>query len=376
MGKYTNPVDISSGRRLHVAAPMDDRVVFQNIDDVLDDINIGRTTAWYHGLVALMHEEHRFYVWRLSDNAANVGHPDDPNPNVNVPYAEAFLPSDFQYPPGFPNPAYAGYYFNWYPLDANYLYSNQNPTTATNLEGWPEGSIPGTVPFSELWDKLLYPYVPPEITLAGSAEPPGYYEKGYVISARTLTATVVKNSLDISGVFILRSLPAHTHIPFAPNPNGGDEIWNDLVDIGTGLNPQDVSYYAQARDTQPTLVTSNTIWYRFVYPMYVGNLTSSSPSEAQIKTLNKLIQAKSNVSYEHNFSQSRYVFAYPQSYGSLVSIIDNNGYETIDDYKVISDTFTMLDGASVDYYIYVFEVPGYESVLTDAVNFTNTYKFS
>ena len=374
MGKYTNPVDITSGRRLHVAQPMDDRVIFQNLADIDQDIILGRTTAWYNGLTALVHDNHKLYVWRLSDNPANAGHPDEPNPNAAVPYNLALMPSDYQYSPGFPNAGYAGYYFNWYPFPEAALLTFEDPVTATNLEGFPEGSYPPAVTNpQEMWDILLYPAQPLTITLSGNPAP-GYREKGVVLENITLTADVTKGTEDIDEVEWFRD-GGSINVESNPDPNGGDEIFIETNDVGNGVNPPDVSFYATAFDLKPFEAGSNTIWYRFVYPFYVGNLTSTSPTEAQVKSLNKLIVPKQTIEYEHNFSQSRYVIAYPQSYGSLQSILDTNGYETLDDYTIVSDTYTMLDGNSVAYYIYVFQIPGYPSALTDAVNFVNQYKF-
>lgn len=373
MGKYTNPVNITSGRRLHTAQPIDDRVIFQNLLDVQQDIQLGRTTSWYNGMVAFIHETNAFYVWRLSNNPNNQNYPNELNPNVQVNYNGALLPSDYMYSLGYPDADYAGYYFNWYPVgDSDNLYVNDQPTTATNLEGFPVGTIPGITTFKQLWDNLLYPYMPPLISLSSSPNS-GYYEKGVVIDNITLLANIVKKKDDITEVSFYRN-NVLVSTENNPNPEGGNVQYIDTVDVGSGINPQDVSFKAVVYD-DTQYVTSNQVDYNFVYPIYVGNLETTNPTENQIKSLTKLLIPKQNVSFQHNFNQSRYVIAYPQNYGAISSILDNNNYETIDDFTIISKQFLMLDGAQITYSIYVFNVSGYPDALTDAVNFTNTYKF-
>ena len=151
-----------------------------------------------------------------------------------------------------------------------------------------------------------------------------------------------------------------------PDPTGtGNSIYIDPTDVGPVNN---VVYQADVSDGQET-VLSNRIEFKFVYPFYIGNLTNSNPTEAQVKTLQKFVTPKKNQQFIHNFSQERYVIAYPQAYGELDHIYDTNRFETIDDYTLLTDTYTMLDGASVPYFIYVF------NFLTDAVDFTNYFEF-
>lgn len=373
MGKYTNQIDITSARRLNIPYPADDRVIFHDLSDIQTDLAapLYRYTAWYNGLVAYIHDLHGLYVWRLSDNIANGLHPEEVNPNAHIDYSAALMPDDFRYPLGFPNASYAGYYFNWYPFPTGGSYSNSDPVSASNLEGWPVGTVPGTKSFQVMWDSLLYPYQPPLITL--SANPfPGYREKGVGVLPLTLSTSTIKKKLAITAIeYFKDGVSIHENI--APNPNGGDDFYS-TSGFGTGIpNPPDVNFQATVTDGQ-TVVQSNTLWYRFVYPFYVGNLVSTTPTEANVKSLTKLVVPKQNISHVFNFTQQRYIFAYPQSYGLLDHILDTNLFETIDDYDLQTASYTMLDGAVVPYYIYIFN-PYNAGLLTDAVNFTNTFQF-
>jgi hypothetical protein len=371
---YQNQINITSARRLNIPFPSDDRIIFRDVNDILTQLNSPnfRYTAWFNGLVAYVHELHSFYVWRLSDKISNNTHPSETNPNLNIDYTANLLPDDFQYPLGFPDSEYAGYWFNWYPLNgAGGNYVNYDPTSASNLEGWPVNTIPGIKTFQTMWDLLLYPYQPPLISLAGNPAA-GFREKGIVINSVNLNATTVKKKLNITEVKWFRDNTLINTLS-SPNPNGATETHIHLTPIGAGVNPPDVNFKATVADGQ-TVNNSNIISYKFVYPFYVGALTTTTPTESDVKGLTKLILPKQNISYEFNFTQKRYIFAYPQAYGILANILDTNLFETIDDYDIQVGNYTMLDGNVVPYFIYIFN--SYNAgLLTDAVNFTNTFKF-
>ena len=93
----------------------------------------------------------------------------------------------------YPDDDYKGKFYNWYPIvgggaGGGGAYFNNDPTSATNLEGWPLGTIPGGPhDIQYMWDKLLYPYVAPAVVL--SSQPAAtYYEKGIVLNPIELIA--------------------------------------------------------------------------------------------------------------------------------------------------------------------------------------------
>lgn len=364
MAKYKNSLNISVGRSLNIPTPADDRLIYSTVDDVIldSDFNSGVPYKWYDGMIIYILDTHAQYAFL----DANEG-------NVNVDYTQNLLVNTVDYPIWVP--IYGNRKFNFYPFitggSGTGIYSNDNPTSASNLEGWPIGTIPGQQSLQYMWDTLLYPYTPPLISLT-SDDTPGYYEKGFVLLHVNLVSTTTKKKLPIISVETFRGVSS-INLDTDVNPNGGVEAYYYDTPIGVDSNPSDVSFVSKVSDGQ-SIVTSNTIWYRFVYPFYVGSLTTIEPNEAQVKGLNKLTVPKQNIAHEFNFTQERYIFAYPQSYGVLKNILDNNLFETIGDYNVLSKTFTMLDGAVVPYYVYVFN-PYNSGLLTDAVDFTNTFKF-
>ena len=97
-----------------------------------------------------------------------------------------------------------------------------------------------------------------------------------------------------------------------------------------------------------------TATVKAVYGSYFGIIAATGAVDATvIKSLTKLIQgSKALTRTGLTFHNSRICFAYPASFGLLVSIKDGNGYEVIDSY---SREAVDVDGVS--YNCYVLTVP-------------------
>jgi hypothetical protein len=76
---------------------------------------------------------------------------------------------------------------------------------------------------------------------------------------------------------------------------------------------------------------SYTKKYKFVSPYYVGSL-DDVPNETTLISLTKLIEDKTNKTRSITCANQHVIFAYPNSYGVLNSILDGNGFENIQDY--------------------------------------------
>jgi hypothetical protein len=198
-------------------------------------------------------------------------------------------------------------------------------------------------------------------TVSMTANPAGAVEElGSTITYSTFTAVTVNGTNPITTFFIKKNGITVFTDP-TPNPNGGTEVFVDSNIIATA------SYIATVGDGSLT-GNSNTITYTFVYPFYYG-VGAQALSFASVQGLTKLIQVKQNTTTTTSPTNQVYYFAYPQAYGSLISILDQNGFETIGGYTQRSGTMTLLDGSTQNYYVYEF------NSLTTQVNFRNTYKF-
>lgn len=103
-------------------------------------------------------------------------------------------------------------------------------------------------------------------------------------------------------------------------------------------------------------------------PMYVGAVSSETPSEADVKVITPSTASKTNQTKVYTISGSRFCFAYPTSFGSLSSILDNIGDEIISGFNVATLDFT-IDGTTINFTIYTLK-----SSVT-VTSFSVQYKF-
>lgn len=203
-------------------------------------------------------------------------------------------------------------------------------------------------------------YVPPAVTISTNPNV-SVKEYGDNIDVIVLTAATTKKVYPIEKVEFYRDSVLINTIS-APNPDGGNETYTDSTAIS-----DTVTFTAKVYDEQSSSQSVKTINY--VYPFYVGSVANSSPTEAQIKALSKLVKTKGDTAYSFTLTDSRFVIAYPKSYGTLSSILDKNGFETINSYTRTEVTITGLNGVAVVYYVYTL------NNITTQTNFTNTFKF-
>ena len=115
--------------------------------------------------------------------------------------------------------------------------------------------------------------------------------------------------------------------------------------------------------------------YSFTYPMFwwVANDWEiyDGINETDLESIiSKQITTKWTKSFTSSPDGERYVFAYPNSYWNLSSIIDANWFETIWDYDIFTyDVNNMLDWTTQSYTFYILKNN------TTQTNFKNTYYF-
>jgi len=104
-----------------------------------------------------------------------------------------------------------------------------------------------------------------------------------------------------------------------------------------------------------------------VYPFYYGSgLPGLLPADIQLLTED--MSAKTDKSYSFTLDEEVYYVAFPTSYGILRSILDLNGFETINGWTRTVQTFT-IDVEDISYYVYEF------NHITTQVAFVNTFKY-
>lgn len=208
-------------------------------------------------------------------------------------------------------------------------------------------------------------YAGPLVNLNASGV--GVREKGVEVTSVTLTATTTKRSNPIAQVRFFKDGVQIYNVP-SPIANGGVEsyTWNGSFDDTTTFSVE-VTDTSVDGDGPTTASASQTFTY--VYPYYVG---AGAPglSAAAVAGLTKRVITSTATRTETITAANGNVlyFAYPASYGALISILDVNNFETFPDWTLRTENITGLDGNAVSYRIYEFENP------LVAQNYTYTFK--
>lgn len=199
-------------------------------------------------------------------------------------------------------------------------------------------------------------YAAPLVSLAASGSGT-IYEKGFAITATTLTATITKRSDPITAVRYYKGATLVNTSATPPAAGGTDNYnWSGSFADNTTFNVQ-VDDSGVSNGNVPSTVSSS-VSFSYVYPYYVGAGTSSL-TPAQVAALTKRVIA-STVSRTETITATAgqvFYFAYPQSYGVLTSILDVNNFETLADWTRTTISITGLDATSQSYYQYKFNNP-------------------
>ena len=242
----------------------------------------------------------------------------------------------------------------------NTKYTNSTPTLSA-LGGIPAGTTFDNVPLKDLLTNLLYPYMPPTVSLSATVAS-GVKELGTSIPNITFTMTTGKKSQNITGVELYRSGTKVTTIA-DPKPNGGTETY-----IYQSATTGTCNFQAKVSDGKQT-VSSNTISYTFVHPLYIGSLDGviSTPNQTQIKGMTKKVVIKGNQSFTYTIDTKRMAIACPPGW-TIKQIIDPNNFDITATFKVQTLAITCADGTNQNYTVYVSEPT---TVSNFAVRFIN-----
>jgi len=101
---YNNPTNITSGRKVVVQQPIDDRLVFETKSFVTNNINT-EAVRYYNGMVIFLKEFNEDYAWLSVEEAES---------NQFIDETKALLDSNYLYASVF-GPQYAGKEYNFYP---------------------------------------------------------------------------------------------------------------------------------------------------------------------------------------------------------------------------------------------------------------------
>lgn len=247
----------------------------------------------------------------------------------------------------------------WKPLiDLGY---KKTEGTLVEVGGAPKGYVPnGSI--ADMLDAMLYPEVAPKIALTPQSHQVLVLEKGVGYTQNVkFDLSFEKTKNKIEKIVIMR--------------NGVETDTLDSTELASMTSPIPYTYKNDNQDTDPTTVTrieetstfkakivdekglsseSEEVTIDFVNPIYVGSaslITDDGISNELLIDSNKLIVEKSNIETAYTHENLISMIAYPEAYGDLVEIKDQNGLDLTDCFK--KKTITK---DSVSYTVYYFEI--------------------
>lgn len=246
--------------------------------------------------------------------------------------------------------------------------------TLVEVGGAPKGYVPnGSI--VDMLDTMLYPEVAPKVTLTPQSHQVLVLEKGVGYTQNVkFDLSFEKTKNKIEKIVMMR--------------NGVETDTLDSTELASMTSPIPYTYKNDNQNTDPTTVTrieetstfkakiidekgleseSEEVTIDFINPIYVGSanlITDDGISSELLVDNNKLIVKKSNIEATYTHENLISMIAYPEAYGDLVEIKDQNGLDLTDCFK----KKTIVKG-NINYTVYYFEI---KNCLK---NFKITFKF-
>lgn len=221
-------------------------------------------------------------------------------------------------------------------------YTNETPTVSAH-GGIAAGTTFDKVPYSDMFTKILYPYIAPSVS-ASSTPNGGTYEKGNAQTVTAIKATITKKSAAIVKV---EALDGSTVLGTETSEDFGSGTVTFTVSVSVSTNK---NFTVRVTDGENKTVTASTGTFSFIYPYYYGVADADATvDETLIKTFTKLVQAKSAKSISYTANNQKMVFVSPYS---VSKITDPNGFDVTDTFTMTRVSVTGLDETAQSYYVY------------------------
>ena len=177
------------------------------------------------------------------------------------------------------------------------------------------------------------------------------YAIGDTISTLDLIATLTKKSLPIKELkyYVNNTLvETKNEITDSTLPTGGSFTYTYNTPITT-----DTTIKAEVSDG--TLTNNDVINIKFVLPMYTGYVRGA---------MTTVLEEKGNYILKNiNCIDDKVIFKYPETYGDLVEILDENGFDNLDSFIKTTETinsvqynvYTMNDSATLSDFMFTFK---------------------
>lgn len=199
---------------------------------------------------------------------------------------------------------------------------------------------------NEVIEEMLYPYQSPVIsfTIFPSTTT---YSKGNVVTSLNFTISATRKSKDIQSISIYDGSTLVTSI-VDDVAAGGTFTYSYSCSISTSTTLKVI-----VNDGTKSVTSSKAL--NFVNTSYYGTVADGTViDETTIISLqNSTLKTSKTLAYSGiSCTDSKIVYAYPQSFGLLTNITDDNGFSYIDSYE---NSIITINGEN--YYVYVMIDP-------------------
>ena len=223
---------------------------------------------------------------------------------------------------------------------------DRDDLTVVTVGGLNAGSSVKDKTTKEVLEEILFPYQKPTVSFTISPSTTTY-AVGDTISSITFTINAGKKSKDIQSIKIYDGSTLLTTITSGV-ANGGTFTYNYACNITANTTLK----VEVADDTSIVYTTKNIT---FTYKSYYGFVADGTTvDETVIKGLQKnVLKTSRALTYSGiTCTNSKIVYAYPQSQGLLSSILDGNGFDYLGSYN-----YSVISVDGVNYYVYVMIDP-------------------
>lgn len=208
------------------------------------------------------------------------------------------------------------------------FYSNSTPTPVT-IGGIPAGSTFSNLTISQMFDKLLYPYQSPVVSISVSGSNQAEYGYPVPLSSITLNWSVTKKTNDISSITV-NSVPYSTGGPPWSTSVAGSQTTTGFYPVSPGASyvqtfPISVNDGTGTYNSSATFTWMNRIFWGNVSLSSISNpnlfynpgsasMVSSIVTDTVIQNLSSQLSTTKNKSYSQIGGGGNYlVFAWPSS---------------------------------------------------------------
>ena len=223
---------------------------------------------------------------------------------------------------------------------------DRDDLTVVTVGGLGAGSSVKGKSTKDVLEEILFPYQKPTVSFSITPNTTTY-AVGDTISNIKFTINAGKKSKDIQSIKVYNGSTLLTTITDSV-ANGGTFTYNYACNITTNTTLK----VEVADDTSAVSATKNIT---FTYKSYYGFVADGTTvDETAVKGLQKnVLKTSKALTYSGiTCTNSKIVYAYPQSQGLLGSILDGNGFDYLGSYN-----YSVISVDGVNYYVYVMIDP-------------------